>query len=70
MESGTNTVRGLLSSDKTVKDLGIMNSSSVISISLETVQNMRSLTFIPCIFNTIYTYGNEIQTIQGKEDRQ
>ena len=31
---------------------------------------MRSITSIPCIFNAIYTYANEIQTIQVEEDRQ
>lgn len=45
-------------------------SSSVIGISLEILRNMRSLTSTPCIFNAIYTYANEIQTIQLEEDRQ
>lgn len=43
---------------------------SAIGISLETLWNMRSLTSTPCIFNSIYTYANGIQTIQVEEDRQ
>lgn len=58
------------STNRIAKDLAIINSSLVIGISLEILRNMRSLTSTPCIFKTIYTYANEIQTIQVEEDRQ
>lgn len=49
---------------------GIINSSSVIGISLEILWNTRSLTSSPCIFKTIYTYANEINKVKRGEDRE
>lgn len=49
---------------------GIINSSSVIGISLEILWNTRSLTSSPCIFKTIYTYANEINKVKQGEDRE
>lgn len=44
----------------------VMNSSLEITVSLQILWNPRNLTSAPCIFKTINTYANDIQTIGGR----